>query len=98
MPKVELAQRSWKRRFLNFVNVFSLFRYYLPLEKGGALHLNKFESPSPMDTLCKVFGGSGSSGEKYFLGHLNHSGDLLLWVGVRRGASCVVRRLLTSSS
>ena len=26
------------------------------------------------------------------LGHLSHSGDLLLWVGVRRRASCVVRR------
>ena len=25
------------------------------------------------------------------LGHLSHSGDLLLWVGVRRRASCVVR-------
>ena len=32
-----------------------------------------------------------------FLGHLSHSGDLLLWVGVRRRASCVVRRALTSS-
>ena len=28
----------------------------------------------------------------YFLGHLSHSGDLLLWVGVRRRASCVVHR------
>ena len=26
-----------------------------------------------------------------FLGHLSHSGDLLLWVGVRRRASSVVR-------
>ena len=40
-----------------------------------------------------------------FLGHLSHSGDLLLWVGVRRRssfvvrrASCIVRRALTSSS
>ena len=32
-----------------------------------------------------------------FLGHLSHSGDLLLWVGVRRRASCDVRRALTSS-
>ena len=29
---LKLAQRFW-RRFLNFVNVFSLFRNYLPLEK-----------------------------------------------------------------
>ena len=35
-----LAQWFWRRRFFNFVNVFSLFRYYLPLEKDGALHLN----------------------------------------------------------
>ena len=37
----------WRRRFLNSVNLFSLFRNYLPLEKGVALHLNKFELPSP---------------------------------------------------
>ena len=28
---------------------------------------------------------------KFLLGHLSHSGDLLLWVGVRRRAVCVVR-------
>ena len=33
-----------KKIFLNFLNVFSLFRHYLPLENGGALHLNKLES------------------------------------------------------
>ena len=27
-----------------------------------------------------------------FLGHLSHSGDLLLWVGVRLRAMCVVHR------
>ena len=36
--------------------------------------------------------------QAYLLGHLSHSGDLLLWVGVRRRAVCVVRRPLTSSS
>ena len=44
-----------KKIFLNFVNVFSLFRYYLPLEKGGALHLNKLESPSSKDDLSQVW-------------------------------------------
>ena len=29
------------RRFLNIINVFSLFRNHLPLDKWGALHLNK---------------------------------------------------------
>ena len=51
----------WIRRFLNFVNVFSLFHKYLPLEKGRALHLNKLESPSPMDT-CAKFGWNWTSG------------------------------------
>ena len=36
------------------MNVLSLFRNYLPLEKGGALHFN-FESPSPKDSLCQVW-------------------------------------------
>ena len=34
--------------------------------------------------------------DRFFLGHLSHSGDLLLWVGVCRRATCVVRRALTS--
>ena len=42
------------RRLLNFVNMFSLFRNYLLLEKVVALHLNKLESPSPKDALCQV--------------------------------------------
>ena len=32
---VKLAQWFWRRRFLNFLNVFSLFHNYLPLEIGG---------------------------------------------------------------
>ena len=52
---LKLAQWFWRRRFFNFVNVFSLFRKYLPLEKGGALHLNKLKSPSPRYALCKLW-------------------------------------------
>mgnify|MGYP003691681831 CR=1 FL=1 len=52
---LKLAQWFCRRRYLNFVNVFSLFHYYLPLEKGGALHLNRHESLSPRDTLCQVW-------------------------------------------
>ena len=33
--------------------IFSI-KNYLPLEKGGALHLDKLESPSPKDALCQV--------------------------------------------
>ena len=50
-----MALWFWRRRFLNFVNVFSLFRNYLPLEKGRALHLIKLESPSSKDALCQVW-------------------------------------------
>ena len=53
---LKLDQGFWKRRFFNFVNVFSLFSNYLPLEKGGALHLNKPESSSPTRMLCAKFG------------------------------------------
>ena len=54
---LKLAQWFWKRRFLNFVKVFLLFRNYLPLEKegGGGLHLNKLESPSTKDALRQVW-------------------------------------------
>ena len=52
---LKMAQWFWRRRFLNFINVFSLFHYYLPFEKGGALHLNKHEFPSPRNTLCQVW-------------------------------------------
>ena len=49
-----LPRCSREKDFFNFLFVFSLFRYYLPLEKDVALHLNKNESPSPKDTLCQV--------------------------------------------
>ena len=52
---LKLAQWFWRRRFLNFVNVLSLFRNYLPLEKGGTFHLHKLESPSPRDALYQVW-------------------------------------------
>ena len=34
---------------------FLLFGNYLPLEKGGALHLNKFEFQWPKASLCQVW-------------------------------------------
>ena len=53
---VEIGQVVLKKKiFLKFVNVVSLFPYYLPLEKGMALHLNKTEFPSPKDALCHVW-------------------------------------------
>ena len=52
---LKLAQWFWRIRFLNVVNVFSLFHNYLPLEKGWAFHLNKLESPSHKDALCQIW-------------------------------------------
>jgi hypothetical protein len=43
-----------KRIFKNF-SVFLLVRYYLPLEKGYPLPLNKLEFPLPKDDLCQVW-------------------------------------------
>ena len=53
--QVWLKSAEWFWRSSNFVNVFSLFRKYLPLEKGGALHLIKLESPLPKHALCQVW-------------------------------------------
>ena len=44
-----------EKKIFNFINVFSLFRNYLPLEKGVVLHLNKLESFSSKETLCQVW-------------------------------------------
>ena len=61
-PRMLCAKFGWnwlsgsiEEFFFYFVNVFSLFRNYVPMENGGALHLNKLESPSPEDTLCQVW-------------------------------------------
>ena len=48
---LKLVHWFWRRKFLNFVNVFSLFRNYLPMENGGTLYLNKPAFPSPKDIL-----------------------------------------------
>ena len=51
-----LVQSFLRRRFFLISSMyFLLFRNYLPLEKGGAFHLNKLDSPSPKDALCQVW-------------------------------------------
>ena len=56
MPSlVEIGSVVLEKKIFNFVNVFSLIRNYLPLEKGGVLHLNKLECPSPKDALYQVW-------------------------------------------
>ena len=53
---VEIGPMVLEKKILKIREcVFSLFHNYLPLEKGGALHLNKFESPPPKDALCQVW-------------------------------------------
>ena len=61
-PRMLCSKFGWKwpsdsgdEYFLNFVNVFSLFPNYLPLEKVGAIHLNKLESPFHQDLFCHVW-------------------------------------------
>jgi hypothetical protein len=52
---LNLASSFWRTTFLKIFSAFLLFRYYLPLEKGYPLHLNKLESPLPKDDLCQVW-------------------------------------------
>jgi hypothetical protein len=44
-----------KKIFKNILSAILLFCYYLPLEKGDPLHLNKLETPLPKDDLCQVW-------------------------------------------
>ena len=60
-PRLLFAKLGWnwpsgsiEEEILNFINIFSQFHNYLPLEKSGALHLKKLESPLPKDALCQV--------------------------------------------
>ena len=61
-PRMLCAKFGWnwlsgsgEEDFLILSMFFPYFCNYLPLEKGGALHLNKLESPSPKDALCQVW-------------------------------------------
>ena len=51
---VKLAQWVWRRRLLNFVNVFLPFHFYLPLERGLALPLKKLKFQSPKIAFCHL--------------------------------------------
>ena len=50
---LKLAPWFCRRRFLNFLNVFSLYHNHL-FKKAVALHLNKLASNSPKDSLYQV--------------------------------------------
>ena len=51
-PRMLCAKFGWI--WLSGQCIFAISNY-LPLEKVGALHLNKVESPSLKDSLCKVW-------------------------------------------
>jgi hypothetical protein len=50
-----LACWFWRRRLLRIFSVFLLFRDFLPLEKGIALHMSNSESPLPKNDLCQLW-------------------------------------------
>ena len=52
---LKLAQWFWIKICRNFVIDFPLFHYHYPIEKGGALHLNKLEFLSLNNALCQVW-------------------------------------------
>ena len=60
-PRVLCVKFGWNwpigsgEDFFYFANVVSLFRNYLPLEKGGNHHLNKPESHLPKVALCQIW-------------------------------------------
>ena len=51
---VEIGRLILERKIFYFVDVFSLFCEYLPLEKGGDLHLNKLDSSSAKGDVSKI--------------------------------------------
>ena len=58
---LKLAQWFWRRRFLNFVNIFLLFCYYLPLGKGIVLCWTNLNPLHPR-MLCTKFDLNWHSG------------------------------------
>ena len=56
MPSlVEIGPVVLEKKIFKFRQCILAISYYLPLEKVGAFHLNKLESPSSKDALCQVW-------------------------------------------
>ena len=68
---VEIDPLILEKKILKFVNVFSQFCNYLPLEQDRALHFNKLESLHPK-MICAKCGWDwpSGSGEEDFLNML----------------------------
>ena len=94
---LKLAQWFWRRRFLNFVNVFLLFRNYLPLEKGWALLMNKLDSFHPR-MLCAKFGWNWLSGSgEDFLNFVNLLSLFLNYLPLEKGRAHHLNKLESPS-
>ena len=52
---VEIGSVVLEKKIFNFNMFFYYFVIISPWKRGGALHLNKLESPSPKDALCQVW-------------------------------------------
>ena len=52
---VEIGSVVLEKKIFDFVNVFSLFRYYLPLKKGVVINFNKIEYTITEDVLSQVW-------------------------------------------
>ena len=66
------AQWFWRKIFLNFIYVFSLFRNYLPLERSGPFIWSNLNPLHPR-MLCAKFGWNWptGSGEEIFFFKVN---------------------------
>ena len=67
----EIGPVVLQKKIFKLINIFSLFRHYLPLEKGVVLHLNKLEFPSPKDALCQDSLKSARRFRRRFLNFVN---------------------------
>jgi hypothetical protein len=50
---IEFGWLVLEKKILKIFSLFLHFCYFLPLENGNPLHLNKLETPSPKDDLCQ---------------------------------------------
>ena len=64
---LKLAQWFWRRIFLNFVNAFSLYRYYLPLETEWPFIWTNYNPLHPRMICAKLdWNWTWASGEFFF--------------------------------
>ena len=104
LPKDALYHFIWNwpigsgvKKSFNFINFFFLlFCYYLPLEKGGDLPMNKLESPSSKNALCQVWLKFALWFYRIFLNYVNEFQALHLnktWIPFTQHAQwCLVSR------